>query len=67
MIDAHIALLPGSITAPAVHDSAEQRWAAWQQRGVAQDELNRRRLLILAGFTALALASMLTGVALGGS
>jgi hypothetical protein len=34
---------------------------------VAPDELNRRRLLILAGFAALALASILTGIALGGS
>jgi hypothetical protein len=34
---------------------------------VTRDVLNRRRLLILAGFAALALASMLTGIALGGS
>jgi len=47
--------------------TAEQRWDAWQQRGVARDVLNRRRLLILTAFAALALASMLTGIALGGA
>ena len=34
---------------------------------VTRDVINRRRMLILAGFAALALASMLTGIALGGS
>jgi len=34
---------------------------------VTRDAINRRRLLILAGFVALALASMLTGIALSGS
>ena len=47
--------------------TAEQRWDAWQQRGVARDVLSRRRLLILTAFAALALASMLTGIALGGA
>jgi hypothetical protein len=32
-----------------------------------RDEINRRRLLLLAAFAALALASMLTGIAIGGS
>ena len=34
---------------------------------VSRDAINHRRLLILAGFVALALASMLTGIALSGS
>ena len=53
--------------ANAYVDTVEQRWAAWEQRGVAKDALNRRRLLIVTAFAALALASMLTGIALGGS
>jgi hypothetical protein len=48
-------------------DTVDQRWADWQQRGVAHDAINRRRLVILAGFIALALASMLTRIALSGS
>jgi len=45
--------------------TADRHWGAWQ--GVEGDAVTRRRLLILAGFVALALASMLTGIALGGS
>jgi hypothetical protein len=45
--------------------TADWRWEAWQQRGISRDALNRHRLLILAAFATLALASMLTGIALG--
>jgi hypothetical protein len=65
--DAQAVVFLDSVTLLAVHDTAERRWQAWQERGVAHDVLTRRRLSLLAGFVALALASMLTGIALSGS
>jgi len=67
MADARLVLLLDSSAVPVVPNTAEGRWAAWQRRSDARDALTRRRLLVLAAFGALALASMLTGIALGGS
>ena len=65
MTDARTLVFIESLTLPAVA-TAEGRWLAWQQRGVEQDLVSRRRLSVLAAFIALALTSMFTRIALGG-
>ena len=47
--------------------AAERRWIAWQQRGVARDARNRRRMAALAAFVALAVAGRFVQIALGAS
>jgi len=39
------------------HDDVEQRWKAWQQRGVERDERTRVIVLVVASIAALALAA----------
>jgi hypothetical protein len=37
-----------------VHQPPEDRWAAWQARGVANDRATRRNLFIVAGILIVA-------------
>lgn len=41
------------IDATAVRQPFEDRWAAWQARGVANDRATRRNLFIVAGIVIL--------------
>ena len=46
------------IETTVVHPPLENRWAAWQARGVANDRATRRNLLIVAGILIVAMAIM---------
>jgi hypothetical protein len=41
---------------PFVDEGFEERWAAWQARGVANDRATRRKLFILAAILVLSVA-----------
>jgi len=44
------------IHAPAVDQGFEERWAAWQARGAANDRATRRKLFIVAAILILSVA-----------
>ena len=43
------------IEATVMHESTEDRWAAWQARGAANDRATRRNLFILASILIVAM------------
>lgn len=47
---------PGMSQEPFVDEGFEERWAAWQARGVANDRATRRRLFVLAAILVLSVA-----------
>ena len=51
------------IQAPVVDQGFEDRWAAWQARGAANDRATRRKLLILAAVVVLSIV-ILNGLSL---
>jgi hypothetical protein len=54
---------PQSIHEPAVDQGFEDRWAAWQARGDANDRATKRKLFMMAALLILS-AAILTGVSL---
>jgi hypothetical protein len=44
-----------------VNDTSDQRWAAWQARGAANDRATRRNLFVLAAIL-VAAAAVLNGL-----
>ena len=42
--------------APVVDQGFEDRWAAWQERGAANDRATKRRLFIVAAILILSVA-----------
>ena len=52
---------PEPIPAPVVDQGFEDRWAAWQARGAANDRATRRKLFIVAAILIFSVA-MLNGL-----
>ena len=49
-------MTPESIPAPVVNEGFEDRWAAWQARGDANDLATRRKLFMMAAILTLSVA-----------
>ncbi len=47
---------PEPIPAPVVNQGFEDRWAAWQARGEANDRATKRKLFIMAAILILSVA-----------
>jgi len=47
---------PEPIPAPAVNQGFEDRWAAWQARGAANDRATKRKLFIMAAILIFSVA-----------
>ena len=47
---------PEPIPAPVVDEGFEDRWAAWQARGAANDRATRRKLFIVAAILIFSVA-----------
>ena len=47
---------PEPIPAPVVDQGFEDRWAAWQARGEANDRATKRKLFIMAAILILSVA-----------
>ena len=54
---------PEPIPAPVVNQGFEDRWAAWQARGAANDAATKHKLFIMAALLILSVA-ILTGLSL---
>jgi hypothetical protein len=54
---------PEPIPAPVVNQGFEDRWAAWQARGAANDRATKRKLFIMAALLILSVA-ILAGLSL---
>jgi hypothetical protein len=49
---------PEPIPARVVNQGFEDRWAAWQARGAANDRATRRKLFIMAAILILSVATV---------
>ena len=54
---------PEPIPAPVVNQGFEDRWAAWQERGAANDRATKRKLFVMAALLIMSVA-ILTGLSL---
>ena len=52
---------PEPIPAPVIDQGFQDRWAAWQARGEANDRANKRKLFIIAA-TFIVSAAILTAL-----